>query len=173
MPIVSTDIKNFHSGGAANSNQASDLGGAIGNEITDNIDNNAWSDVPGTEAQSGSTKYRGEYYKNNHASLELQNARAFIPTNTTSADDTIAIAVADEGAGNGSSTGVMETIANENTAPVGPAFSAPATYAAGLSLPGMTTLKVHGVWKRRIVTAGASAINANSYQVTVQGETAA
>ena len=172
MAIISTDLQDFHSGGAGNSNQAADLGGAIGLAVTDNVDNNAWSDVPGAEAAAGSIKYRARYWKNAHGSLELVNAKFFIPVNTTSTDDTIAIAKGDEGAGDGSSTGVLETIADEDTAPVGPAFSAPATYASGIALSGMTTGKVHGYWERRTVTAPASAKTANSYQLTLQGETA-
>lgn len=174
MPIVSGDIKQFLSGGNSNTDPNASLGGIVSTtEVVDNTDNNLFDDVSGTEAQAGDTEYRGVYYKNNHGTLELQNARVFIATQTTSADDSVEIGKDPAGAGDGSSTGVMTTIATESNAPAGVTFSAPATYAAGIALAGMTATKVHGVWHKRIVNAAAAAINANSYQITVQGETAA
>lgn len=172
--ILSTDLKQFLSGGAGNSNPNLSFGGIISSTaVVDNTDNNLFADVDGTEAAAGSTKYRGIYYKNDHASLELINARIFIATQTTSTDDSVEIGKDPAGAGDGSTTGVMTTIANENTAPAGVTFSTPASYVAGISLSGMTFGKVHGVWHKRIVNAGALAFDANQYQNTLQGETTA
>lgn len=171
MPIIDTDIKQFMSP-SGNSDPLLCFGGTISaTQITDNIDNNLFGDIAGAEAQAGSTKYRGRYFKNDHASLELQNARVFIATQTTSSDDAVSIGKDPAGAGDGSSTGVMTTIANEDAAPAGVSFSAPATYGAGIALAGMTFGKVHGVWDRRIVDPGAAALDVNQYQVTIQGET--
>lgn len=173
MPIVATDLLQFMSP-SGNTDPNLCLGGTISaTQITDNVDNNLFDDVTGTEASAGDTEYRGRYFKNNHATLELITARVFIATQTTSADDAVSIGKDPAGSGDGSTTGIMATIANESTAPAGVSFSAPATYGAGIDLLVMTALKVHGVWDRRIVSAGAVAINANQYQVTIQGETGA
>ena len=169
MPIVSGDIKQYLSGGSGNTDPNASLGGAISTtEITDNTDNNLFDDVSGSEATAGDTEYRGHYVKNTHGTLTLQNAKIWIETQTTSANDAVAIALAGEGL-----NATMETIANESTAPVGETFSAPASYAAGLSLGNVAAGQIYGIWTRRVVDAGASAINANSYQLKVQGETAA
>jgi hypothetical protein len=172
MPIVASDIVFRLSGGAANTAPASSLGGARstaggGVIVTDTL-NNVWDDVSGAESSAGDTEYRGIYVLNNHGSLTLTAAKIWISSNTTSADDTIEIALAGEGAG-----GTMETIANESTAPIGESFSAPSSFAAGLSLGNLTAGQHYGIWIKRIVTAAASAANANPYTLSVQGETAA
>lgn len=171
MPIVDTDIKQFMCP-AGNSNPNNCLGGTISDtEITDDLDNNLFDDVAGIEAQAGDAEYRGRYFKNNHATLELQNTRVYIATQTTSPDDSISIGLDPAGSGDGSTTGIMTTIADESTPPAGVTFSEPATYGAGLPVSGVTAQKVFGLWDRRTVTPGAAAIDANEYQVVVQGET--
>ncbi len=64
----------------------------------------------------------------------------------------------------------METIANESTAPVGPAFSHPATYAAGIAIGNMVANDERGVWVRRSITA-AAASGSITNSLTVEGTT--
>lgn len=172
MPIVGSDIEYRLSGGAGNTNPNSALGGAMstagGGLITTDQLNNLWDNVSGAESSAGDTEYRAIFIKNNHGSLTLTGAKVWISSNTTSADDTIEIALADEGINN-----TIETIADESTAPTGPTFSAPTSFGTGLSLGNLATQQAHGLWIKRIVNAGAQAANANPYTLSVQGETAA
>lgn len=172
MAIVAGDIQFRVSGGAANTDPNAALGGAIstagGGLITTDVLNNVWDDVSGAESSSGDTEYRGLFVKNNHGSLTYTGAKIWISSNTTSTDDTIEIALADEALAN-----TIETIANESTAPVGPAFSAPTTFAGGLTLGNIGPGQAQGIWVKRIVSAAAQAANANPYTLSVQGETAA
>lgn len=169
MPIVAGDIEYRLSGGAANSDPAASLGGAKSSvEITNN---NFFDDVSGAESAAGDIEYRGFYVQNNYAgspSLDLQNARIWVQVNTPSGDTTVEIALAAEGP-----NATMETIGNENTAPVGSpmTFSAPANYAAGLNLGTLAPGQFYGVWIRRTVNAGAAAFN-DSYTIRVEGDTA-
>lgn len=169
MPIASSDIKQYLSGGSGNTDPNASLGGAISTtEITDNVDNNLFDDVSGSEATAGDTEYRGIYFKNTHASLTLQSTKIWIETQTTSSNDAVAIALPGEGL-----NATIETIANESTAPSGETFSAPASYAAGLSMGNIPNGQYYGLWVRRVVDASASAYTANSFQLKIQGETAA
>lgn len=172
MPIVASDIVFRLSGGTSNTAPASSLGGARstaggGVIVTDTL-NNLWDDVSGAESSAGDIEYRCIYVLNNHGSLTLTAAKIWISSNTTSADDTIDIALGGEGAG-----GTAETVANESTAPAGETFSNPTSFAGGLSLGNLTAGQHYPIWIRRTVTAAASAANANPYTLSVQGETAA
>src|ERR1041385_1698976 len=130
MPIASSDIKIFLSGGSGNSDPNASLGGVKSStEVTDNTLNNLFDDVSGTESNAGDTEYRCVYVYNNHGTLSMQNTHVYISSNTSSADTTFDIALAGEGV-----NATAETVANENTAPVGESFSAPTTYAAGLDM---------------------------------------
>lgn len=172
MPIVAGDIKFILSGGASNTDPNAALGGAIstagGGVITTDILNNVWDNVSGDEAAAGDTEYRAIFIKNTHGSLTLTGAKVWISSNTTSANDTVSIALAGEGINN-----TIETVANESTAPSGETFSAPSSFAAGLSLGNLGAGQAHGLWIRRVVDASAAAANANPYTLSVQGETAA
>jgi len=169
MAITSGDIDFHGSGGTGETVPDNWLGGVRSNtQVTDSSDNNLFDDVTGDEASAGDTNYRGIYVRNAHGSLTLQNAKIWIESNTTSGDDTVAIALAGEGL-----NGTMEIIANEATAPSGESFTEPANKAAGLDLTSIPTVQHFGVWLRRIVTASAAAIDANSFQLKVEGDTAA
>lgn len=169
MAIVASDIKFQLSGGSGNADPNAALGGGISNTVitTDTI-NNVWDDVSGAESSSGDTEYRAIFIKNTHGTLTYTSPKVWISSNTTSADDTIEIALAGEGINN-----TIETIANESTAPVGESFSAPTTFAGGLALPNLAAGQAHGLWIKRIVSAAAQAANANPYTLSIQGETAA
>lgn len=172
MAIVAADIKFILSGGAANTDPNAALGGAIstqaGGIITTDTLNNVWDNVSGAESSAGDIEYRAIFVKNTHGTLTYTGAKIWISSNTTSADDTIDIALADEGINN-----TIETIANESTAPTGPSFSAPTSFGTGLTLGNISAGAAHGIWIRRTVTASAQAANANPYTLSVQGETAA
>lgn len=167
MPIIASDIKCFISGGAANTNPNASLGGIISTtELTDNSLHNLFAKVGAAEALAGSVKYRGVYIKNTHATLTYEAVLAYISSQTTSPDTSIKIALAGEGAG-----ATMETIANEDTAPVGEVFVTADGVANGLSMGDLGVAVRYGVWIQRTVTAGATAFGSDTTIVATRGET--
>lgn len=169
MAITAADLEFYLSGGAGNTDPNASLGGIISTTaITNSSDNNLFDDVTGDEADAGDTEYRGIYLKNNHGSLTLQSSVVWFSANTTSADDTLDMALAGEGV-----NATMETVANESTAPVGESFSAPASKGAGLSTGNVAAGQRYGLWLRRTVSAAAAAVNANSATISWEGDTAA
>lgn len=172
MPIASTDIDYHLSGGGTNTDPNASLGGIISStQIVDASLNNLFDDVSGTESANGDTEYRCMYVKNAHATLTLQNARVYIASDSTSADTSIEIALDGAGVGDGSTTGVAETVANESTAPTGETFSAP-TSGAPLSIGDIGPGQCQAIWVKRIVAAGAAALATDATTITVTGETA-
>lgn len=172
MPIVDTDIENRYSGGAANADPAACLGGAlstaVGGVVNTGVKNDVFDDVASADALAGDIEYRGLYIKNNHASIALTDARIWISADSSNGSDIIDIALADEAV-----TTAIETIANENTAPVGPTFSHPGSFAAGLQLNSATGLIAQaykGYWTRRSITASAPAGSITN-NVKVEGTT--
>ena len=173
MAITSSNIKFYLSGGTSNTNVNASIGGAISTtEVTDNSLHNLFDKTLGTESTAGDTEYRCIYIKNTHGSLELELAKIWISTNTTSPANVIAIAL--DGAGKG---GVAETETDENVAPTGETFSQPTAYSGGLSLDGGGTGLGYGVsypiWIRRTIAAGATAVDNVTFVLSVQGDTAA
>ncbi len=158
MSILASDIKFFLSGGAGNTDPNAALGGIISSTaIVDDTLNNLFDDVTGAEHAAGDTNYRCFYVKNDSAETAT-NVRIYIDTNTTAADDTINIGKDLAGAGDGASTGVADTIADEDTAP-DPAvtFTTAVDYANAILLGTLTAGQVHAVWVKRIVSAGETA----------------
>lgn len=150
MPIVSTDIKYRLSGGAANTDPLASLGGAAS---TTDATATIFDDVGSAEASTGESEYRCVYVKNNHGTLTAIGEKIWIQTNTPSADTDIAI-----GLGTSAVNGNEQTVADENTAPAGVTFTAPASFAAGLTIGDLTPGQTKAVWIRRTVNAGAAPV---------------
>jgi len=169
VPIANTDIVYRLSGGASNTDPNLALGGIISSTaIVDNTLNNLWDNVSGDEGAAGDIEYRCFYVRNSHATLTLQTPVIWVSSNTTSASDEV-----DIGVGTAAVNGTEQTVANETTAPSGVTFSHPTTKGTGLSLGSLPAGQHKAVWVRRTVTAGAGAIDANAYNITVEGDSAA
>jgi len=152
MPILPSDVLYYLSGGISNTDPNLSLGGAISStQFTDDMMHNMFADVTGTETTTGSTKYRCIYIKNNHATLTMGAVSFFINTEASSPDNTIRI-----GVGTSALNGVEQTIADENTAPIGVAFSAPTTAGTGLSIPNIPANETFALWFQRIVNPSVS-----------------
>lgn len=162
MPIVSTDIKYRLSGGASNTDPAAALGGA---KSSTDAAITIFDDVSSAEATAGDIEYRCVYVHNNHGSLTLQGAKVWIQTQTPSADTDVAI-----GLGSSAVNGTEQTVANEGTAPTSVTFSAPSSFAGGLTIGDIPTGQHKAVWVRRTVNAGAAAAS-DSFALRVQGDT--
>lgn len=162
MAIVSTDIKYSLSGGSSNPSPAASLGGA---RSSTEADATIFDNVSSAEAVAGDVEYRCIYVLNSHGSLTLQGAKLWVQANTPSADTTI-----DIGLGTSAVNGVEQTISDENTAPTGVTFSAPANEGAAISIGDLGSGQHKAIWIRRAITAGAAAAN-DSFTLRVKGDT--
>ena len=170
MAIAATDILYRYSGGSSNTVADSCLGGVMSTstEITTNVTHNAFDQVSGSESLAGDTEYRGFYCLNNHVSLTAQNTVLYISSNTSSTSTSLEMALAGEGL-----NATMETVANENTAPVGETFTSQSTYATGLSMGNIPAGQRYGFWLKRIVNSSAPAMNDDTCTINIDCDTAA
>lgn len=157
MAIVAKDVKFYLSGGASNANPKAALGGVISShdDLALDIVGALFDDVTSAEATAGTTEYRCYYVKNTSAS-SWYSVEVWIQADTSSASTSLAIGLDPVGNGDGVSTGVATTIANETTAPSGVSFTSP-TGSPGLSVGTLAAGEVRAVWVRRTVNAGAAA----------------
>lgn len=162
MAIVSTDIKQRLSGGAANSDPNASLGGA---KSSNDAPSTLFDNVTSAQAAAGLVEYRCVYVHNNHGSLVLQAPKIWVQTNTPPTDTTI-----DIGVGTSAINGTEQTVANEGTAPAGVTFSAPTNEAGGLALTDIPAGQHRAVWVRRTINAGAASVN-DSFTLRVKGDT--
>lgn len=170
MAVALSDIDWRLSGGAGNAAPFSALGGVMSYaEVVNAIFGGVFDDVSTTEASAGDTEYRCLYVFNRHATDSLTAVVVWIETQTTSPNTDLAIGLDPAGNGNGVTTGVAATIANESTAPAGVAFSAPSTSGTGLSIGTLGPGEGRAIWLRRIVSAAAAATSEDRCQIRVQG----
>lgn len=159
------------SGGASNTDPNAALGGARSTQAggivpTSLTANSIFDDVSGAEEQAGDIEYRGLYVLN-AGDVDAENVKVWISANTSDGQTQVAIALADEATG----TGSIETIADENTAPVGPSFTEPSSEGAALSIGTIAASSHKGVWVRRTVDAGAGA-SADTFTLAASFDTA-
>lgn len=143
--------------------------------------NNLWDNTSGAEASAGDTEYRCVCFKNTHATLDLTESTVFMAA-TGNAQIVVSFAV--EVPTTSDTTGSCQTIANESTAPNVNAgnvsnWSTATTYATGqtLAINAHDDDLGHGeivfVWLRRVVAAGATAVNSEDHYVYITGNTLA
>lgn len=153
MPITNTDLKYRYSGGAANSDPNASIGGAISSV---DVGASIFDNVLSSEALAGDTEYRCIYVRNNHGSLTALGLKLWIQINTPATDTTVDVAL-----GSAAISGTETAVANENTAPSGPSFSAPTNEAGALTIGDLAPGAYKAIWIRRTITAGAVAANDN------------
>jgi hypothetical protein len=164
MPIGSTDIKFYLSGGAANTNPNASLGGARSStEIASGSLHNLFRKVTGDESAAGITLYRAFYVKNNHATLTWETVKSWFTA--LPAGGSIAMGL--------EPNTTPQSVANETTAPAGVSFTTPTTKAGGVALGDMAAGGEKMLWLRLTIAAGQAASNNNSFSVKTEGDTAA
>ena len=169
MPILTSDIEYRLSGGAANSDPDAALGGAKSSSvITSGGANNLFDDVSGAEGSAGDTEYRCMYVHNDHGSLSLTVAVAWISAESSSADSAYDIGLDPAGV-NGTAT----TVADESTAPGGVTFSHPTTKGGGISIGTIPAGQHQAIWIKRVIETDASAVLSDGPTIRVEGDTAA
>jgi hypothetical protein len=150
-----------HSGGASNSDPTASLGGAISSNAVATSIHGLFDQVSSAEASAGDIEYRCLYVINT-GTTTAETAKIWIQTNTSSADTTLAIALAGEG-----KNGTAEVVGAEGTAPTGESFSSPADLANGLALGNLAQNDYFAVWVRRTVTAGAAGAASDTFTLRV------
>lgn len=120
------------------------------------IANALFDDIAKEESYAGAVDYRCFYVHNAHVTDSFFGCRVYIGSNTTGADD-IAIALDLAGTGDGSSTGVADTIADELTAP-SPSltFTAPSSIGSSLLIGDLAAGESAAVWMKRNVPAATT-----------------
>ena len=134
MPILNTDIKWYHSTGK--------LGGAKTTTIFQSgVKHDLFDKFTAAEALAGGTYYAAVFVQNTHASLLAEVVKLYIASQTPSADTLVEVGLAPEGVNS-----AVQAIANENTAPTGVTFTAPADLAGGIAVPNLAAGDYIGLW---------------------------
>lgn len=117
------------------------------------ISNALWDDINKSESFAGDVEYRCAYITNAHPTDPFIGAKLYIGSQPSGAD-TLELALDSAGIGDGSSTGVADTVANENTAP-DPAltFAAPLTLGAAMTVGQLEAGDAIAFWQKRTVPA--------------------
>ena len=176
MAIQAADLQVRLSGGAANSNPNTSLGGAISSVAAGT---NIFDNVSSAEATAGRTEYRCVYVRNGTGGgLTLTTAKVYISNPNGSggayAGDTITIG-AGTAAVNATEQDVttFSPIGTEITSPVGVSFSAAAGTGTAVSLGDIPAGQHKAVWVKREIAAGATAFSNAGFTLTIYGDTAA
>jgi hypothetical protein len=169
VPITSSEIKKYLSGGASNADKGASLGGVISSVVVvDDTLNNLFAASDSTEALEGSTKYRAFFVKNTHATITAVNAEVYISSNTPSVTTAVTIAIADEAVG----TDTIETIADEDTAPSGPSFVTADGVSNAISIGDIAPGEMKGIWVKWAIDASTATVN-DEMTIAVRLETSA
>lgn len=166
MPISSSEIKFYLSGGASNSDPAASIGGAISTTVAGT---NLFANVNSSDAASGRTYYRCIYVKNTNSSLTWENAKIWFQSNTPSLTTEAYIALD----GNGLNATAEGPKADQYTAPSGETFTAPASSGTALTLGNIPAQQYYAVWVKLVVDAASVATANDGFTIRVVGDTAA
>lgn len=120
------------------------------------IANEVFDDIVKQESLDGDTEYRCLYLYNNHPTEQVLNSTIWRESDASGAD-AISLAADLAGVGDGSTTGVADTVVDEGTAP-DPAlsFTEPTTQAAGIILGTLAAAEAVAFWEERVVPAETS-----------------
>lgn len=163
MAIASGDIVFRHSGGSANSDPLLSLGGA---KSSFSAAATIFDKVDGDESDVGDVEFRCIYVRNNHGSLTLRNAVAWVSSDTPQEKTRIEL-----GLGSSLLNEVEQTVATEGSAPAGVAFLPAATKSGGIALGNIPPGQTRAVWLRRTVLAATAAAADDPFTIIVEGET--
>jgi hypothetical protein len=180
MPISTSDLHqrlSVTTGSAGNSTAQGNVNNSLGKYMstTDIVDaslDNLFDDVTGDENASSNVDYRCFFIFNNHGSLTLKSAVAWISANASSST-TKAIGLDPAGVVSATSASAQAaTIANDTSAPAGVSFSSPTTKATGLSIGDIPAGSCQAIWVRRTATNSA-ATNSDGATIRAEGDTTA
>jgi hypothetical protein len=156
---MAVDIEYRLSGGAANSDPAAALGGAMSS--VEAVGSTLFDTVTSAGATAGETNYRCVYVTNNGATATTSTV-LWVQANTPSATTAFTIALGGEGL-----NGTAEVVGNESTAPTGESFVAAASLGAGLTIGALAAADKYPVWIKRVVDAGTAGVAADTCTLRV------
>jgi hypothetical protein len=179
MAIASTDILlqlATTAGAAGNSTAQANPNNSLGKYISTTAfgtgANGLFDDVSGAENAASTVDYRCFFVLNNHATLTMLSAVAFLSAEVAGGT-AIAIGVDTTAASaKASATAQALTIANEITAPAGVTFSSPTTVGTGIALGDIPAGQVRAIWVRR-TAANTSAVDADGVTFSIGCDTGA
>jgi len=170
MAVVEADMEFRLTGGAINTAPNLALGGVISYaEPVGATLENLFASITAAEASAGVTKYRCIYIANTNDTDTLSSAVVYIGNQTTSADTSLEIGLDPAGIGDGMTTGVATTVANDTTAPSGVTFSAPSTPGTGLSIGNLDAGEAQAIWVKLIVNSSAASTSMDAASINVEG----
>jgi len=126
-------------------------------QVTDitssNKKNELFDSVKRYESHFGDTEYRCFFVTNTHLTETMWDIKIFINSQPVSKVDTLQMGLDPASVGDGFTTGIAVTVADENTAPAGVTFTTPSRLNP-LVIGDLAPLKCKAVWVKRIVPAG-------------------
>lgn len=180
MPIVTSDIVlrgSVVTGSAGDSTAQSNPNSWLGKYVSTTVFatglNGLFDDISGAENAASTVDYRCLFVLNNHATLTLQGAVAYLASEVAGGAS-VAIAVDNVAiSAKGSASAQAAQIASETTAPSGTgSFSSPTTVGTGLALGDIGPGQVKAIWIRR-TAANSAALDADGVTIGIGGDTAA
>jgi hypothetical protein len=179
MAIVASDIEFRYSvatGSAGNSTAQAVPGDSLGKymsttQLTASL-HDLFDVVSGAENAASDVEYRCIFVFNNHATLTWEGATAWISAEGAGGCD---IALAADGIGStpkGQAGAQAEEEADESTGPTGETFSSPTSKGTGIVLGDIVAGNCYAIWVRR-TAANTAAVDADSFTLSVEGDTAA
>lgn len=139
------------SGGSANANPLLSIGGVMSSVAV--TADQLFDTTDADEALAGDVEYRKVFVVND-GTENFDEVRIWVEAQPAAVG---ALALALDGGGLNNDG---DAAADEDTAPTGETFSAPANYAAGLSLGAMAVGDRYAVWVRRTIGAASSGTSA-------------
>ena len=112
--------------------------------------NALFDDISKLESYEGDTEVRCFYLLNAHPTEPFIGCNVYIGAQPVGAD-TLMLGIDPAGIGNGSSTGVAVSTANENIAPIGVNFSTPSAIGSALSIGSLAAGQCQALWQRRSI----------------------
>lgn len=166
MPIISSDIKFFLSGGSTNTWPSLSLGGEISNQEIGTSIYNLFDIVSSTELLVGDNEYRCFYVKNNSETSAFFNIIVWVSSSSLSSSVSIELALASQGV-----NGTAELLESESSAPSAETFSVANSFLNALTINQLEAGDFHAVWVKRVVTGGIGASGVDSILISVEGQT--
>jgi hypothetical protein len=165
MAVVAANIDTFLTGEASNADPNLSLGGVKSSvEWAGGTLHDLFDVMSAVENAANDDEYRAIAVQNSHATQTAYAFSVYVSDQVAGGAD-FALAVADE-----AKNTTVETIADENTPPTGPAFSAPTTAETALLLGDLGPGEWRGLWIRR-TGANSAAKSNDGGEITFTWET--
>ena len=168
MAVLTTDLKQYLSGGAANTSGDASIGGAKSTTVASTALDGLYNQFIGAETTAGGDFYRCLYLTNDSGTSTLVNATFWLDEVGANANTTATI-----GLGAAAKNFSETAVANETTAPVGVTFSAPSTKATGIILPDLLPGEYQAIWVKYTLAAATPAFALDTLSIGFGGDTAA